>query len=215
MKIFTLLISLFYTLQSVADWKLIKEEKNIKIFTIEKESSIIPFKSEMTIPFRIEEVIAVLGDKVRRKSWIKELEYTRLIKINEYDLLEYNRFSLPFWFSDRSTVTSIKIKISKDKKTVTIHVSSIKNSHFSEKTSSVRATIHNGTITLIDKGDKTFISAITFIDPGGVIPHWLVNIITKNIAFKSLVDLKKRVALKLYTKKELGDYRQKINNYIN
>ena len=63
------------------------------------------------------------------------------------------------------------------------------------------------------QGKKTYIHFQVHADPGGLLPSWVVNMVSKKIPFKSIDNLRKHIAAGKVRKSFVDQYKQYENWY--
>jgi hypothetical protein len=202
-------------IHSKSAWKLESNEGGINIYTLKMEANgVIPLKTEVLVSQRVEQVIAVLDDNNRRHEWAKRFKGSHLIKrISPYEKIIYTRADFPLWFEDRTAIIHVKIEVSKDLKTITIFGSSIRGVNTKQFPPYTRAEVYDSSILLESLNQGTRITIISYSDPKGSIPNWVVNLLKEKIAVQTLVRLREQIKKNLYTPAQLNVYTERIKNY--
>lgn len=198
-------------------WTIESSDNGINTYTLVKPmNGIIPLKTEMIVPYNIEQVVAVLDDNNRRNEWAENFKSSHLLeKLSLYEKYFYTRVEFPLWFEDRTAVIHVKIKVSDDLNTVTIYGKSAVHTKSDQYTTHVRAQIYDSSIKLERLKNGTRITMISYSDPKGAIPIWIVNLLKENIAINTLEKLKIQLKKNLYSQAELDVFTYRIENYKN
>jgi hypothetical protein len=196
-------------------WTLESDRDGIKLYSHKKPpKDIVPLRGEMTVLDSVEEVIAVFDDKKRRKEWAKRFQESHLLeKTTLYDQVEYTRVVLPLWFSDRTSVAKIKVVVSADFKTIYFFGESTEHPKADKYKRGVRASLYESSIKLEDTGQGTKITMITYADPNGAIPPWVVNLFTESVARNTMNNFRRQLAKDLYSREHLARFTYRIRNY--
>jgi hypothetical protein len=197
-------------------WVLLEKENNIQLFSGTKDiNDIYPYKAKVWIPFTIPEIIAVFLDSKRKKQWIPRLKTNWI----EEDLnskgsrIEYAEILMPFPFDNREVLVQIDTIIEDGQNKIRLHAKSVQNKRIIKK-GNVRALVYPSNLILTwDKTKKeTLLEAVSFTDPQGHIPTWVVNIFQKSEALTMAQSLIKQLKKNLYSKEEIEKIRLSLEN---
>ena len=212
-----LILSTFFL--SGAGWEVIAEEDGITVLQKEVEGRSLPiFKGEGNVNENLYEILGVLRDIDKAKEWMHACIESKLIKaITEQQFIVYNRTEAPWPISDRDVVIQSEATYNKKTKTVMITMQSIETPEVPEVDGVVRMPRLRGRFNLQSISDKvTFVTYEIDADPGGLLPHWIVRIVSRDIPYITLINLRKRVkdmAAKGVYKETVQRYRQMGENF--
>ena len=182
---------LTFTVSAQENWKLVKEEAGIKVYTkYEAGSGYKAFKAEMQASCKIKSIVEVLKNSESINNWIVNCKGVKLLKTDDNDQYYYIETSLPFPFKNRDMVYHFQY-IETDSQQVKVTVTGMPD-YIPPTVGIVRLAKANGSwlITSID----TFLTAITYqmhVEPGGLIPAWLANPFIVNVPFSTFKELRK------------------------
>ncbi len=188
-----LIIALLPVLSASAqeNWKLVKEEAGIKVYTkTEPGSDYKAFKAEMQVKCNIENIVEVLKNSERINNWIVNCKGVKLLKTDNSDQYYYIETSLPFPFKNRDMVYHFQyIEINSGQ--VRVNVTGIPD-YVPPSEGIVRLAKANGywLLTSIDTSG----TAVTYqmhVEPGGLIPAWMANPFIVNVPFSTFKELRK------------------------
>ena len=173
------------------NWKLVKEEAGIKVYTeTESGSDYKAFKAEMQVKCSIENIVKVLKNSESINNWIVNCKGIKLLKTDNSDQYYYIETSLPFPFKNRDMVYHFQYtEINSGQ--VRVNVTGIPD-YVPTAEGIVRLAKANGywLLTSID----TSHTAVTYqmhVEPGGLIPAWLANPFIVNVPFSTFKELRK------------------------
>lgn len=160
--------------------------------------------TEHTIP----EILAVFLDNSRKKEWVPRLWVSWAEDDPKHlgNRIEYGEILVPWPFHNRDVLVKIETQVIDSINQVRLLAQSIDNERVI-KEGIVRAIVHPSDLILIydPKKKETLLETVSFTDPRGYIPAWLVNLFQKGEA-KSLAEgLRKQLKRNLYTKKQLAE----------
>ena len=180
-----------------SEWKLIKEDTGIKVFSkTVPDSKIKAIKAELILKASASQLVALLLDVNTATEWVFHTKSCVLIrKISDSELYYYSEVSLPWPLENRDFVAHIKVFQDPKTKVVTVDAPAVPG-WMAAKNGIVRISHSVGLwiITPIDK-EKIKLEYSLQVDPGGVIPAWVVNTFAAQGPIESFK--KMRVQLKL------------------
>ena len=187
-----------------APWKKIGESKGIIGYTRPTPlSSVEQIKATGTIDEPIAVVEAVVRDVPAQVIYMylcKESEFIDLPgKQNSVDIYYlYNLTDMPGFISDRDCIARSEWKIDKETGIIYSHSEGVKSDYKLKKGNVCMPLVINDYM-LVPKGpDKTEITYEALADPGGSLPSWLVNLLTKDICIKTVAGIRKLSATAKY-----------------
>lgn len=153
-------------------------------------------------------VVAVYMDSTRSDEWVADCVTS--IEVEKPDVdhqITYNRTHLPRPFSDRDFIWGEEYLYDTVEKSVFDTMKSIDHADYPEVEGVVRGTLLSSSFyaRYIDE-DTTFVEVRIHVDPGGRLPAWLVNAISRSWPFITFRDLREQV----YTADGYDDLEQQI-----
>ena len=200
-----------------AQWELITDKDGIKVMQMEVEGRSLPvFKGQGNVNENLYEILGVLRDINKGKEWMHSCIESKLLKaLGDRKFIVYNKTNAPWPVSDRDVVVESEATFDKASQTVTIVMKSIEYKDVPEVSGVVRMPRLRGKFTLKSVSDsQTFVTYEIDADPGGLLPHWIVRMASRDIPYITLMNLRDRVKemvakgaykndVKLY--REMGD----------
>lgn len=178
-------------------WEIIDREDGIVVSVKEVEGRALPiFKGRAMVEAPILEVLAVLDDTDKRSDWVKPCIEAKTLKfIDDYNRVVYDRTAAPWPVSDRDVVVRSKVVVDLEKKSVHVGFHSDRTSTFPVPDGVVRMTRLKGFYHLVHKGDeKTEVTYQIDTDPAGMLPDWLIRLVSREIPKDTLGGLRRQVA---------------------
>ncbi len=199
-------------------WVLLEKENKIQLFTGTKDiNDIYPYKAKVWVPFTIPEIIAVFLDTKRKKQWIPRLRtsWAEEVPNSKASRLEYAEVLMPFPFDNREVLVQIDTIIEGSLDKIRLHCKSVQNERIIRK-GNIRALVYPSNLTLTwDKEKKeTLLEAVSFTDPQGNIPTWVVNLFQKSEALTMAQALIRQLRKNLYSKEEIEKIRLQLKELI-
>ena len=179
--IFLLLFSLsfisFSSFQTTSNWELKKFENGISIYTRETANSKYKeLKAVFQIKTSLSSIVALLNDVESYPQWVYRCETSKiLLKTSEKHLIRYQTIVAPWPVDNRDVV--LEVNYSQDEKTKIVYQKVNALPNYAPKVAGhVRIPEFRATWTLNPlKNGIVEIQYELLVNPGGVIPAWLVN----------------------------------------
>jgi len=185
-----IVLLLVFNASAQEDWKPVKEEAGIRVFTkTESGSDYKAFKAEMKLNCKIENIVEVLKNMNTINSWIVNCKGVELLKKEDDEQYLYIETSLPWPFESRDMVYHFQY-LNINSGQVKVIVTGIPD-YIKPREGIVRMAKTNGywLLTSTDM-NKTEISYQMHVEPGGLIPAWLANPFIKNVPFSTFKELR-------------------------
>lgn len=174
------------------DWKLVKTENNIKIYTRNSEDSKIKeFKAITTITAKME-LLENLIDKISEyPKWQANIATAKVLKqVNKTTRYIYYTTSVPWPLTNRDVVLFSEKIVDVDG-TITYNLTG-KPDYIKEKASFIRVKNIKSMCKIKPIGNnKIEITFESFGDPEGSIPDSIINMFMANSPYNTLVNLRK------------------------
>jgi hypothetical protein len=175
------------------NWKLVKEESGIKVYTKpEPGSDYKAFKAEMQVKCKIEDIVHILKTSDSINNWIVNCKGIELLKSNVNDQYYYIETQLPFPFKNRDMVYHFQY-FKENNEQVRVNVTGMPE-YIPHREGIVRLAKTNGYWLLSTIGpDKVSVIYQMHVEPGGLIPAWLANPFIVNVPFSTFNELRKLI----------------------
>jgi ribosome-associated toxin RatA of RatAB toxin-antitoxin module len=188
------------------EWKLKKSENGILVYSKNEEnSSFKELKSVMQIKASLSSVMALLNDWESYPHWVYRCEKSATLKqISETELIHYQTVKGIWPVESRDFV--VKIKIVQDPVTKAVkQTATCMAEYFPKQKNHVRITEFKAAWTLVPlKNGYVFIEYQLFVNPGGTVPAWLVNLAAIDGPYETMHNLKDWVVKEKYQKAKLN-----------
>ncbi len=174
------------------------------------DSKFHEWRGEGLIEANFYRVVAVYMDSNRSDEWVADCVTS--IEVEKPDIdhqVTYNRTHLPRPFSDRDFIWGEEYIYDMEKGTCYDTMKSIDHPDYPEVEGVVRGTLLSSSFyaKYIDE-ETTFVEVRILVDPGGRLPAWLVNAITRSWPYVTFRDLREQV----YTADGYDDLEQQIRD---
>ncbi len=187
-------------------WELIRNEDGIKIYNRPKQGSDYnEYRGVAVVNAPMEVVIAVLTDVAANAEWVENVQEARMVKqINNYTSISYIAIDSPWPVANRDLVIKGIGFFDRKTSTYNIYVESLKDPVVPLRKGYVRIVETTNQWTLKfspNSKDKTMIDYSWWVEPGGRLPVWLVQLFSKKQPYLTLQALRKMVKKKKYIEK--------------
>lgn len=220
MKIFIILLALSATVYAseTQEWELLEKSPRLELYSGTKSvNGVFPYKARMITSHTIPEILAVFLDNKRKTQWVPRLRVSWAVDDPKVlgHRIEYGEVLVPWPFNNRDVLIKIETQVIDSINNVRLLAYSTQNERIIKK-SNVRAIVHPSDLLMsYDPTTKeTILETISFTDPGGNIPKWLVNLFQKGEAKKLSEQLRKQLKKKLYSEKELNEIKKGLRKIL-
>ena len=167
------------------DWRLRKEENGIKVYTREREEShLYMYKVKTKIgmePRKVYEHVVDFGENVKYMELVDSMAYMDHRQDERY--VNYMRFDLPWPVQNREMVMDMRVHMGPEK--IRLVSSNITMTGASgEDMIPVEDFYEEWVIESAQGKDMTHITVHGWVNPGGAIPLWVVNLFSVRIPFR-------------------------------
>ena len=175
-----LIIISFFICQTVGAqvrWELAKESNGIKVFTRKEAGA--KFKSimvEANINGTMDKLLKIMMDAGSNKEWVYNTNLSYVIKqISPYEVISYTETSVPWPASNRDVPLHLQLIPDSKQNTLRVIAKGVPNA-IPVKKGIVRIPYFDSWWDVKYDG-KNHLSIVYFLemDPGGIVPAWLVN----------------------------------------
>jgi hypothetical protein len=186
------------------DWQEIKDESGIKAWKREVEgSSLVEFRGKGKVAAPLLLVAAVIRNSDREIEWMEDCNGSFAIQwLSPTHAFSYNRTKSPvFFISDRDTVVEVAMNVHKDKREVEVTFKNAEHKRVPPIEHIVRMPDLNGhwMLTQVD-ANTTEVEYQVHADPGGSLPHWIVNWVSEELPWGTIARLREQVKKPGYEK---------------
>lgn len=190
-----------------SDWALIKEKDGVQFYTRPVVGSRIPeFKGVTTLPGTTQQMLDVLMDVSSYPQWVYQCKSAEVIETIDYDqILLYQVNKVPFLRS-RDIILHGKIEASTGSKLLRVHLNARPN-YCAGKDSAMCEEINQSKYLRVTKSVGSFeaqqlsdnaieVTWEQHLEPGGLLPAWLVTSQLDNLVFKTFKGLENQISAK-------------------
>lgn len=179
-------------------WELKTEEEGIKVYTRPVENSAIKaIKVECTVEASLSQLTAVLLDIPASDEWVYATKYCRVQKmLSPNELIYHSEIEVPWPVSNRDFV--VRIKLEQDSsKTLTVSGENLPQ-YLNEQEGVVRI-MHTVSHWAATPRDNVVDIVFTLhVDPGGLLPAWLINLFATRGPLETFRNLRNQVKKSVY-----------------
>ena len=175
-------------------WELKTEEEGIKVYTRPVENSAIKaIKVECTVEASLSQLMAVLLDIPASDEWVYSTKFCRVQKmLSPNELIYHSEIEVPWPVSNRDFV--VRIKLEQDSLTKTLTVSGENLPQYLDEQEGVVRIMHTVSHWAATPRDTSVDIVFTLhVDPGGLIPAWLINLFATRGPLETFRNLRSQV----------------------
>lgn len=200
-SIWVTLLVLLSGLASAADWRQVRtaaERTDVDVWVKPIEGNPLnAFRGRTEVPYPMLTAIAVLADVENFPEWVFQCHSARLVP-EAGDDIAYIHIKGIWPVSDRDGVARTRIIQDPDTLTTVLHTVAA-HGLIDEKPGTVRLPALDNRFTLEPLADGwTRITFETFVDPGGMIPGWLANLVATRAPLTTLQKMQVRMQDRRY-----------------
>jgi hypothetical protein len=180
-----------------APWERVGEQDGVTVWRREVSGSpLVEFRGEARVPVDFRQVLAVLHDPTRKTEWMEGcVEFRRLETRGPGQSVVYLRMGSTFpLVSDRDVVLASDVDLWRDRRQVKVTVTATEHASAPPRDGAVRMPRLDATWTLVARGpEATDVTYQVRADPGGAIPAWVVNLVSRKVPLRTLSRLRAQV----------------------
>ena len=181
---------------TTSDWKLEKDKNGILVYTRATETSKFKeYKSIVEMDASPGKLLEILLDVEAYSEWMAHVKEAEILKKEgENRFYIYSEVSVPWPFDNRDEVTLSVVERQPETGEISINITIIPD-FIPEKSGKIRMPSGDGLwiFTPLNNG-KTRVYHRFGGDPGGNIPAWIVNMFLVDGPYKTMTELRERVA---------------------
>lgn len=172
-----------------------KDDDSIKVYLCAAEQ--IKFKSikaTFTVQATLSQLAAFVLDVSFYNSWQYKTIHARKVKmISEQELIYYTEIIAPWPVSNRDMVVNLRLVQDPETKVVTIFANSVPELLPANK-DIVRVPMSRASWTVVPVSTNLLkVEYVMQIDPGGLVPAWMVNMVAAQAPYDSFKNLKDKI----------------------
>ena len=184
------------------DWTLKADNEGIKLYTKNLQNSSLKIsKTVCVIDASLGRITAVLLDINRASDWVYATKNASLLKqLNPLELYYYSEVEVPWPASNRDFI--VHMTVSQDEKTKAVTIVGENNPSYLPTVKNIIRIQQSYTKWLIIplQNGKVLIEYYLQVDPGGIVPAWLINLFSTKGPFETFKNLRLQVKKDIYNK---------------
>jgi hypothetical protein len=183
-------------------WQFVKQTEGIVIDRrVVAGSPLKEFRGRGVVDAPIAAILAVFSDVPRATEWMDSCNGSRLVAdVNDREKLVYNRTHAPWPVADRDAVLHNVVSFDAAKREVRLDFVSVSDAPVPPVAGVVRMPFLRGHWILTPDGDGkgTRVEYQVHANPGGRLPDWLVNYVSRDLPFRTIAGLRAQVKRRGY-----------------
>lgn len=197
-----LICSVCFSQTNTNAWQLYKNENGVTVYSRKAQNSNIKeLKTVVRLKTSLNSIFALLNDWDSYTQWNYKCAESKTLKvINERELIHYQMVDLPWPADDEDFI--INVKFWQDATTKVVVITSTNNPNYIPPISDrTRIKELQGKWTLTPMKDGTVEAVYEFyVNPGGLIPAWLLNSAVAYGPYETMLNFKEWVMKEKYQK---------------
>lgn len=176
-------------------WEHVNREDGVEVYRKESSSSpLVAFKGVTVMDAPLDKILWILADNDHRTEWIDLCAESRVLEqVSQHEFVIYQRYSLPWYLTDRDYVYRAQAVRDADG-TVRLNLASCEHPK-APATIGIRAQLIESSYVLTPLGaNRTRVSVEIHTDPKGMVPDWLVNLVQKSWPLKTLQGIRSQLS---------------------
>ncbi|MFH4548665.1 START domain-containing protein [Vibrio alginolyticus] len=175
------------------NWQFESDKNGITIYSREHSDGLVEIRARMFTPTSYGAFLTLLEDSDNIPNWIDNASHSWVLnQISATENIVYTQFKAPWPAKNRDMVTYSKYWV--DELGFTIEIKSAPDSYIAEQNGYVRIRSVDATWELQKlTNDTTLVEYKAFADPGGLLPNWLINKLSKESAWATFSNLRKEL----------------------
>ncbi|MEN8119545.1 MAG: START domain-containing protein [Bacteroidota bacterium] len=218
-KIYFLLLILIFSLsqsysQEKHKWSLSKNKYGIKIYTrITDKSPIKEVMAIMELKTSLSSLVALAKDAKNHHNWIYLNKIAYFLHVpSDFEWYYYNESDAPWPVTNRDVVTHAKLTQDSASYAIRIETNGVPD-YIDEKKGIVRIPRLTSSWNFTPKKEGlVLVKFKLFIDLGGTIPAWAINLAVENGPFNTMYGLTKEIQREKYKNAKLSFIKEKPIN---
>ncbi|NOH78721.1 hypothetical protein F0231_03090 [Vibrio sp. RE86] len=193
-RVSTLICLCWFSLEGSANaaqpWQFDSDRNGISIFTREHKDGLVEIRAQMFATTSYSAFLTLLEDSENIPNWIDNASHSRVLtQISPTENIVYTQFTAPWPARDRDMVTYSTYAVDELGLTLTIKDAPVTALAEQEGYIRIKKVDASWTLQTLTNG-STFIEYTAYADPGGFLPNWLKNKLSKQSAQTTFENLR-------------------------
>jgi hypothetical protein len=162
---------------------------------VDPNSPVVIFRGQTTMEATIPQLMAVLFDPRTQVEWNETAYDTRVVeKKSETEVYFYSAMRVPWPFRDREFLLKLETDINARNRSLLVRGYETVHPGALPHPKRVRVPVSRVNWQLRAIGNRTQVVVTFQLDPGGALPLWIMNKVTKWMPFKALSNIRRVIA---------------------
>lgn len=198
LKVFAMTTSLISSLpiEAAEGWNETLSDDGIVVFKRKRAGSAYEeVRAEARLAGKVDDFLPFFSNPENYKKWVYgALECAPLSKVNEADFTFRGVFQVPWPFENRELMSRVELKKKSEPEELTAKLTHVE-SQAQVPQGLVRVSRFESVWRVASAGDKMVdLSIEMYVEPGGSLPPFIVNLVLSRIQMWSIKNLKKEIA---------------------
>jgi hypothetical protein len=204
------------TPKSDGAWQFVKQSDGIVVERrVVAGSNLKEFRGSAVVQAPVAAILAVFSDVPRATEWMDSCNGSRTVDdVSDREKVVYNRTHAPWPVSDRDAVLHNIVHFDEAERRVELQFWSVESDKAPPVKGVVRMPFLRGHWKLWPSADgqSTRVEYQVHANPGGALPEWLVNYVSRDLPFKTIEGLRAQTRRRQYPEFQ-AQMRQKFSEY--
>jgi hypothetical protein len=181
----------------LTDWYFVTEAEGVRVYARDRPDNTLPMARGLgEVQADLYTIAAVLADGARHCEWMTHCMHSELItRAGDFDQLFYNQTSAPWPVMNRDLVFRVLTEYRPRRGEMLIRFFATKHPSQPVRDDFVRMRRLDGFYHLRALGPtRTMVTLEIDADPGGLLPDWLVKMVTRSYPLDTLRNLREQAA---------------------
>jgi hypothetical protein len=187
---------------AAAPWQFVKQAAGVVVERrVVSGSNLKEFRGRGVVNAPVAAILAVFSDVPRATEWMDSCSGSRIVAdVSDREKVVYNRTRAPWPVSDRDAVLHNIATFDEARREVRLDFWSVADAHAPPVAGVVRMPFLRGHWVLSPSSDgmTTNVEYQVHANPGGRLPDWLVNYVSRDLPFRTITGLRAQVKRRSY-----------------
>jgi hypothetical protein len=198
------------------NWQFVKQSDGIVVERrVIAGSNLKEFRGQAVVQAPVASILAVFSDVPHATEWMDSCNGSRVVEdISDREKVVYNRTHAPWPVSDRDAALHNIVRFDASDRRVELQFWSVEDAKAPPVKGVVRMPFLRGHWKLWPSADgsSTRVEYQVHANPGGALPDWLVNYVSRDLPYKTIEGLRAQTKKRRYPEFE-ATMRQKFAEY--
>jgi hypothetical protein len=191
--------------EKTAPWEPVRDEDGIAVVSRTVATSPLrEFRGNGRVEAPLAAVLAVIRDCPHRPEWMYQALESHVVEESDRRQVSYTLNSAPWPATDRDIVVQSDISVDSALHILFVDFHEVTDPRAPPQKGAVRMPLVRGHWALhpVDHGRATMVEYQVHADPGGSVPSWVINRVSKKLPWETIQGLRRQTARRRYPEYE-------------